>query len=207
MGTRHSEYDRAAEDWYVEPSWTVDILLDRFAFADGLHDPCCGWGTVVDTALARGLVATGADIADRANGRFPVRDFRQDRAIYPNFVMNPPYDRELAVAIILHGLKLVVPSGRVAVLVAAGFRYAQERYPFFARHCPELIIALSQRPSCPPGEELRKHGEEIRGGGSFDFDWIVWRRGYTGPCLHEWALPQLPLLSAATSIKRGRGAR
>jgi hypothetical protein len=158
MGTRHSEYDRADGDWYVEPDWAVGLLLDRFALDAGLHDPCCGMGMVVDTALARGLTATGADLEDRAQGRFPVRDFLTDTATYPNLVMNPPYDRERAVTIILHALGHVAQGGRVAVLVATQFRHSQERYPLFTRHCPELIIALSQRPSCPPGELLQLYG-------------------------------------------------
>lgn len=183
----------------------MDILLDRFRL-DALHDPCCGRGTVVDTALARGIAASGADIADRAQGRFLVRDFLQDDAIYPNLVMNPPYDRDRAVAIILHAFEHIAPGGRVAVLVNADFRHSQERYPLFIRHCPELIIVLSQRPSCPPGEVLQLYGEQARGGGSINFDWIVWRRGYLGPCLHEWKLPELPLLSTVTQISPVRAS-
>src|SRR5689334_9898169 len=89
MATRHSESVRAARDWYVEPSWCVDSLLDARDITV-LHDPCCGRGTIVDVALRRGLAATGADIVDRANGRIPVRDFMHDDTLFQNMVTNPP---------------------------------------------------------------------------------------------------------------------
>jgi hypothetical protein len=111
------------------------------------------------------------------------------------------------VAIILHGLAHIASGGRVAVLVNTDFRHSQERYPLFTRHRPELIIVLSQRPSCPPGEVLQLHGEEVRGGGSINFDWIVWRRGHNGPCVHEWALPELPLMSATRAANGTAGRR
>ena len=37
----------------------------------------------------RSLQATGADIVDRADGRFPVRDFLADNTRYTNLVFNP----------------------------------------------------------------------------------------------------------------------
>jgi hypothetical protein len=88
MATRHSEYLRQADEWYCEPAWVVDALLDALPNLAAVHDPCCGVGTVVDAAIRRGLVATGSDIADRAGGRFPVRDFLSDPARYPNIVSN-----------------------------------------------------------------------------------------------------------------------
>ena len=55
MGTRRSEYQRDSDDWYVEPDWTVDLLLDALPQIDALHDPCAGRGTVVARALRRGF--------------------------------------------------------------------------------------------------------------------------------------------------------
>jgi hypothetical protein len=178
MGVRYSEYARVEGDFYVEPRWAIPVMLDRVSLPGGLHDPC-GLGTIVDAAMARGLPASGADIAHRANGRFPVRDFRSDPAVYPNIATNPPYKGNAAVEIITHALTHVVEGGRVAALVPTGFLHSQCRYPLLARPECELVIVLSTRPSLPPGELLLREGETCRHSGSTDFVWIVWQRGLT----------------------------
>lgn len=174
MAERHPERARVADDWYVEPSWCVDILLGSFMFLNGLHDPCCGSGTIPKTAQAQGLQASGADLRDRGAG-FPVRDFFTDSGPYPAIVTNPPYSS--AVKVIEHALEVVVPGGLVCALVQAKFLFSQKRKALFERLEMEQVIILSRRPSMPPGEELAKHGEAIRGGGSIDFCWCVWRAG------------------------------
>ena len=97
MGTRHSEYREDPLGWYVEhPDVSIALFdkLDELGLSlDVLHDPSCGQGNIIDVALARGIRATGADIVDRASGRFAVRDFPQDTRTYRNIVNNPPYKR------------------------------------------------------------------------------------------------------------------
>ena len=93
MGTRNSGYDRASQNWYQEPPQCAQVLLNEVPFAGGVHDPCCGKGTIVAVAQSRGIEATGADIEDRVNGRFPRRDFFADGGRYPNIVFNPPNDK------------------------------------------------------------------------------------------------------------------
>src|SRR3990167_4044217 len=60
--TRHSL------DFYIEPDWTVDLLLDAEDFPATIWDPACGSGTIVKRCIARGLEAVGSEIADRAFG-------------------------------------------------------------------------------------------------------------------------------------------
>lgn len=189
MGTRHSEHPRAAGDFYVEPAWAVSPMFQHLQLTRGLHDPCCGIGTIIDAADRQGIMATGADIVDRAAGRFPVRDFLTDERTYANIVVNPPY--RLALSIIYHALEHIEVSGCVAVLVPIGFLASMRRHPLFVRPECELVLVLSRRPSLPPGELLLKQGESIRGNGSMDFLWIALRRGgrlgdYTRI---EWAKP------------------
>jgi hypothetical protein len=188
VGTRHPEYPRAGGDFYTEPSWVVSALFHHISLRLGLHDPCCGAGTIIDTALKVGLQASGADIADRAAGRFEVRDFLADEMTYPNIVTNPPYKH--ASRIITHALAHVESGGQVAALVPIGFLSSQRRYPLYCRAEFELVLVLSRRPSLPPGELLQKHGESIRHSGSTDFVWTVWRRDRTGgePRIH-WIRP------------------
>ena len=124
MGTRHSEYRKDPLGWYVDHPDVATALFDRLdALGIGLevlHDPCCGEGNIVDVALVRGIRATGADIVDRAAGRFGVRDFLQDTRRYENIVMNPPYDKR-ALEFIRHGLAHVLPGGKVIGTGAAEF--------------------------------------------------------------------------------------
>lgn len=131
MSVRHSEYPKVVGNFFVEPAWAADALHDHVAFTGGIHDGCAGSGTIVDVALKRGLRATGADIADRANGRFPRRDFLADTKVYPNFVTNPPF--ALAVPIIEHAIEHVVDGGYVAVLAPVSFLCSQSRFALFSR--------------------------------------------------------------------------
>jgi hypothetical protein len=191
VSTRHSNYERDRLGFYVEPGWAADAILDRIPLPGGLHDPCCGIGTIVDAATRRDIVATGADIADRANGRFPVRDFLLDETTYPNIVCNPSF--EIAVELIKHGLKHVVEGGHVAVLVPLRFLASQERHALFKERRP-LVLVFSRRPSMPPGNLLLERGERIRKNGSDDFAWIVFRRGQVAESAHiDWLSVQLPL--------------
>ncbi len=150
MGTRHTEFARVDGDFYSEPPFAVAALFDQIEVVGTLHDPCCGLGTVPDVAVRRGMVATGADIADRAGGRFAVRDFLADKRRYDNLIFNPPYKDKQAPKFILHALDHVHVGGIVAALVPIGFMASQERHPLFVRPDCELVIILSRRPSLPP---------------------------------------------------------
>lgn len=178
---RDSGYGRAANDWYVEPRNCVDALFDALPQLGhrGIHDPCCGMGTIPATAAARGWTATGADLVDRACGSFPVRDFLADDRSYPNIVTNPPF--LISVPIIQHALDVVHFGGRVVVVAQAKFLFSQGRHPLFRRPECERVLILSKRPSMPPGELLMEKGEACRGGGAMDYCWIVFRVGKTTP--------------------------
>jgi hypothetical protein len=153
-----------------------------------IHDPCCGIGTVVDAASNEGLQATGADIVDRADGRFPVRDFLAEETRYTNLAFNPPY--RLTLEFVQHALASVAHRGHVAALVPLGFLASQRRYPLFNRAEFALTLVLSRRPSLPPGDLLKQCGESIRHSGSIDYVWVAWQRGRVVWCpAIRWAAP------------------
>ena len=188
MGTRHSGYVRADGDFYPEPTWAVTALLQHVPMCGPIHDPCCGMGTVVDAATSEGLQATGADIVDRADGRFPLRDFLADQTEYVNLVFNPPY--RLTLEFVHHALAHAAHGGHVAALVPLGFLASQRRYPLFNRPEFALALVLSRRPSLPPGDLLKQCGESIRHSGSIDYVWVVWQRGrVTSYNEIRWAVP------------------
>jgi hypothetical protein len=188
MSTRHSGYDRADGDFYSEPAWSVAALLHHVPMCGSIHDPCCGMGTVVDVVTSKGLQATGADIADRASGRFPIQDFLSDETKYTNLVFNPPY--RLTLKFVHHALDLVAHGGNVAALVPLGFLASQRRHPLFSRPECALALVLSRRPSLPPGDLLKQCGESIRHSGSIDYVWVAWQRGRVASYTEiRWAAP------------------
>jgi hypothetical protein len=187
VATRHSEYQRIPDDFYSEPPWVADALFDHLPLK-ALHDPCCGFGTIVTAALRRGIKATGAHIRDRAWGMFPVRDFLTDSTVYPSIVTNPTFEN--AARVIEHGLNHVLDGGYVAALAPIGFLASQRRYSLFTQ--PELhsILVFSKRPSIPPGALLEEHGEAIRGQDSKDYAFSIWQRGrHPAPPQICWACP------------------
>ncbi len=189
MGERPSEYDRDGKDFYVDPAWCTEALLREVLFDGPIHDPAAGIGTIVDACrefpVSFGVV-TGADIVDRAHGKFKVQDFLKDDHPRKNVITNPPY--KLAEAFAYRAL--MVAQRRVALLVNLKFLASQRRYILFQETPVEHVLVCSQRPSMPPGEWLIKEGEKIRGGGSIDFAWIVWGRGYNGRPDIRWIVDQ-----------------
>ena len=87
--------------------------------AGGFHDPFVGSGSTVAAAARHGITATGADLADRFGGRFPVRDFFTDTTCYSNLVTNPPFVR--AAEAIEYGLDHLRDGGRIAILADLNF--------------------------------------------------------------------------------------
>lgn len=183
MSQRPSGHPRVTNDFYIEPPQVTISLIEVCPWARrGFHDPFCGSGTIIDTATSLGIAATGADLVDRAAGRFPVRDYFVDTNIYPNIVGNPPFSK--AHAAIEHALNLLPGGGRVAFFLDVNFLGCQERYPLHTRAEFEELLVLSRRPSVPPGD-LFLSGVVKRGNGSTVYAWFIYQKGRTGglPCL------------------------
>ena len=179
MSEGRSTYARAALEWYQEPPWVTERLLDQQRFDGGAHDPACGAGTIPGVLQAAGLPASGADIVDRAGGKFARRDFLIPipAPTWPNIICNPPASK--LVAFVEQALRRVEPGGLVAVLAPLKWAASQGRYALFSRPEMERMVILSRRPSIPPGELLKAKGEAIRKGGTIDFGWFLWRVGKT----------------------------
>jgi hypothetical protein len=186
MSSRHSGYVRDELDFYVEPSPCVAAMLNRVAIVGAIHDPCCGLGTIVDTALRMGIPATGSDIVDRANGRFPQVNFFSDENVYENIVCNPPYRR--AEEVLARAISHVRSNGIVAVIVPVQFLCSQRRAKLFKSGACDRVLIHSRRPSMPPGELFISLGEAIRHSGSTDYAWVIFRpgRNASSPAEIEW---------------------
>ena len=192
---QHSGHKRVANDWYVEPWWTVKALTDRVGFDGDILDPCCGGGNIVKELRAIGYPCWAGDIEERGFERQFFGDFLAEPgwiksyeaslvvSVFPpkinHIVTNPPY--AIAQKIVERGLATV--PGKVCVLVRLSFLASQGRNSLFRSRRVSRVIILSNRPSMPPG------GTDIPAkGGMHDFCWIVFDNEGGGPARIEWAL-------------------
>ena len=180
-------YKPGDSDFFIEPKWVVDLLLDAEQFHGLVYDPACGIGTIVDACVGRGFTAYESDIACR-DPRFTMADFLDFPGRAENVICNPPYG--LAKEFIEKAL--AITTYKVAILVQSKFLYSQKRHSLFTECPPAKIYYLSTRPSMPPGE-LFLAGKVKRGGGKLDYCWIVWHRGHNGKSECEWLKREKPI--------------
>ncbi len=191
---KRSGYDRADLDFYIEPEFVVDLLLDHEAF-DGLTwDPACGSGTIPATLEARGLRTQASDLVDRGWPGTVIHDFLGDGWVDPdrlavevdNIVTNPPYGRGVTARRFVETARQIARR-KVAVFVRADFLFSQGRRQLLSEAA--RVWVLSKRPSCPPGDPYLR-GEIQAKGGSHDYCWVVWDAAHTGRPQIDFVMPQ-----------------
>lgn len=177
-------FQRHAHDHYVEPSWTSERLFDVEKFEGPILDPCCGWGTVLTAAHAKGYEVIGSDIEDRRPTDFKFA-FRQSNILAPqiywqqfrSIVSNPPFDQLFDVA---H--RCVELSRYKAALIFPTRRLNAARW---LQDLPlRRIWLLTPRPSMPSGDYIKNGGKV--GGGTVDFCWLIFEKGYVGSPELKW---------------------
>ena len=173
---RASGYERVASDWYQEPRWAIDALLDVEQFAGRSWDPSCGGGNIPLAMLARGLDCWGSDISDRGFGTTGLSFFdARDRA--DNIVTNPPYG--VIEPYIRHALTLT--TAKVAVLARLAFLEGMKRRKMFHETPLARVWVSSRRMSMPPG------GTAIEAkGGAIAYAWFVWDHSHVGAATVGW---------------------
>jgi hypothetical protein len=170
-------WDREADEHYVEPEWCSERLFQEEIFTGEVHDPCCGFGTIPESARRGGLNATASDLVDRGYERGFVTDFLASNVGRENIVCNPPFN--IAREFTLHALKLA--ARKVAVI----FPTARLNAAHWLRDTPlRRIWLLTPRPSMPPGHVIASGGKPQ--GGKMDFCWLVFEQGYVGAPELRW---------------------
>ena len=168
-GRKTSNYQRDADDWYVEPRWCVDLLLDREEVGGLVYDPACGGGNIVKALRARGKHAAGSDRHDRGYGYAHV-DFLAISPLIEQcdcIVTNPPFD--LLEQFVEQAIE--VASHKVCILARLAVLESQARYRrLWSTNPPTRVWVLSKRPSMPPGNR-----PDIKAaGGKVAYCWLVW---------------------------------
>jgi hypothetical protein len=178
-------FPKAKNGWYVEPSWCSRRLFDVEKFGGGIYDPACGWGTILKEAKAAGYKICGSDLIDRRHSQLPgfpfeARDFLAlETVIDPRWgvVCNPPFD--LITEFCCHALTMGTTKVAMIMLVR------RLNAAHWLRQLPlRRVWLLTPRPSMPPGEWVAAGNEP--GGGTQDFCWLVFERGYMGKPAIDW---------------------
>jgi hypothetical protein len=163
-------------DYYVEPAWIVDALLDAEQFPGRSWDPSCGGGNIPRTMLSRGLDCWGSDLADRGFGVTGL-DFFAAAERVDHIVSNPPYG--LIEPYVERALMLA--AGKVALLARLALLEGMKRKALFARTPLARVWVSSRRVSMPPG------GSDVPAkGGAIAYAWFVWEQGHEGAPTLGW---------------------
>ncbi len=176
-------FEKEKRGHYVEPAWCSRRLFEVEAFHGPIYDPACGWGTILNEALAVGYEAYGTDIVTRIKTArlrksFARRDFLTDHTrIRGSVVCNPPFDHVQEFC--EHALDL--GADKVAMICLVRRLNAAH----WLIDLPlERIWLLTPRPSMPPGSWIAKGNKP--GGGTQDFCWLVFRQRHTGSPQVGW---------------------
>ncbi len=188
---RQGAYERAAQDWYVEPRWCVEQLADAIDFTgDRIWDPCCGGGTIPDVFLDRGRAVKASDIVDRGYLGTDEHDFLSASSGLwiddgTSIVTNPPF--KLAEQIVRHALSFA--PRRVAILQQLSFLASAGRHALYSAFPPSEVLILSRRPSMPPGAMIAELGKRAFNTGTTDYCWIIWTGIHDRPTSIRWLSP------------------
>ncbi|MGF1275514.1 hypothetical protein [Acetobacter pasteurianus] len=185
IAVRASGYERHTDDWYVEPAWCVDALIQvERPFIGEVLDPCCGGGNIGKCLTRAGVYTVNTDIVDRGGGPVDiVADYHDAIGIVgpKSIVSNPPYgDAQDFVETALAGTR-----DRVCVLLRLAFLEGQKRREWFKSVPLARVWVSSKRISMPPG------GSHVPAkGGSIAYAWFVFEHGYRGLPVIGW-LPDI----------------
>jgi hypothetical protein len=179
---RQVQRERDKHDFYVEPAWAVEALLNVEGFQGEVYDPACGTGTIVEVCKKRGLDAWGTDLIARGyvpcvqtDFSKPVPDDCHDNV--QNIVCNPPFRH----AEVFIQNALLRAKFKVAMLLRLSFLEGQKRRALFEKSPLARVWVFSRRVSMPPG------GQDIPAkGGAVAFCWLVWDHHWRGPPQIGW---------------------
>lgn len=187
-------FTREQNDHYAEPLWVSERLFDVLDLPHGtmVVDPACGFGRIIRSACKAGLQGSGLDVVPRWHNQpdgphpspaaFVERDFLTESWICQADVIasNPPFKH----AEKFTQLALERTGSIVALLLPTKWIQGDKRSRWLATTPLEFMMPLSPRPSMPPGF-VWLSGESV-GGGTVDFSWFIWRKGYGGLPQIRW---------------------
>jgi hypothetical protein len=172
-------WEREPGEHYVEPAWCSARLFEEEDFGAYIHDPACGFGTIVREAMKAGMTATGSDIVNRGfDGSERPQDFLISDVRRTYIVTNPPFNLVGQFAL----RALAYTQRKVAIIFPTARLHAAHHW--IGGTPLRRIWFMTPRPSMPPGRVIAAGGKAS--GGKTDFCWLVWEHGYTGRPEARW---------------------
>ena len=172
---------RHPEDWYVEPEWCSRRLFEVEPFSNGIFDPACGSGRIVEAATAANYFAFGHDIVRRSAHCAGEHNFLISPVVrMHNVVSTPPFG--IADAFAAHALR--VAESKVALLLPTKWMNAAKRGAWIETTPLARVWLLAPRPSMPPGPVIEAGIKP--GNGTTDFAWFVWDKSHVGRPELRW---------------------
>ncbi len=175
---------RHPDDWYIEPEWTSRRLFETERFEGTIVDPACGSGRIVRVARSLGRTALGYDKVSRCIECAAEEDFLTTDYETDNIVSNPPFGLCKKPDFGFVEQALHTAERKTALLLPLPWMTGADKGRYLQGTPLKSVYVLTPRPSMPPGPVIMA-GQEP-GGGTEDFAWFVWERGYTGAPSLRW---------------------
>lgn len=180
--------DRDSLDFFPTPPWATRALCSTLlARGNNLGqqtcwEPAAGNGDMVRPLAESFEIVFGSDVHDWSGGKFATIDFLwlYDHHPFDWIITNPPF--RLADQFALAAIERARVG--VAMLVRTAFLEGKERFKFFARHRPSLILQFSERVVMQRGK-LAPDGSSATA-----YCWIVWqKRDLSSTTRFDWIPP------------------
>lgn len=180
--------DRDSLDFFPTPPWATRALCGALMQRGNnlerqtCWEPAAGNGDMVRPLAEAFDVVFGSDVHDWSGGKFALTDFLWPESHFPFdwIITNPPFRLADQFA------ETAIERARVgaAMLVRTAFLEGKERYRFFTRHRPSLILQFSERVVMLRGK-LSPDGSSATA-----YCWIVWqKRDLSGTTRFDWIPP------------------
>jgi predicted RNA methylase len=187
-------------DVYSTPEDCTEAFVRSFFASEEIRasteilEPACGSGRLAKVLVKLGYKNVyGVDIRTDniwENGKGGIDFLKLDpEKVTKRFgvvITNPPYKEKGADLFLAKSKKF--STKYICFFLPLGYQCAQYRYDGFTKipksdnHWgrPYMIYSCSTRP------QLWPDGTPKPAGGTKDYNWFVWKRGYTGDTLHRW---------------------
>jgi hypothetical protein len=169
MSQRDSGYARKERDLYETPEWATLALLPHLPRQKpiAIWEPACGSGKMVRALTKFGdVLGTDIDIAGNDFLKCIVSPWHKP---IDAIITNPPYI--LAREFIEHALRLMNPTGLVAMLLRTDYDHAAGRKHLFADPSFAKKVVLRKR---------IQWFEDSKGSPSFNHAWFIWDHQHQG---------------------------
>jgi hypothetical protein len=180
-------WDRHPQDWYVEPEWCSRRLFAAIEFKGSILDPACGLGRIPMAAREAGHTEVFAMDIERRTTAIDVEIcdwLKPYHRQWDNIVSNPPFGLCSGAAPEFVERCLQRAKDHVALLLPTKWLHGDQRSRWLEQTTLKYILALTPRPSMPPGPVIA--AGETPGNGTTDFCWFIWRHGYYGAPQAGW---------------------